>query len=127
RLQRHIRGAATTQLCRDTLAPVLLQGRGDRRELHSFPTRRSSDLCTAKPGTPEGPAGQTGQAGHAAGLRNTYPTPRRVWINLGRSEEHTSELQSRENLVCRLLLEKKNAERGHVRDGVGLGQLERRG
>src|SRR5690606_23168205 len=27
---------------------------------------------------------------------------------LGRSEEHTSELQSRENLVCRLLLEKKN-------------------
>src|SRR5690606_41125732 len=27
---------------------------------------------------------------------------------LRRSEEHTSELQSRENLVCRLLLEKKN-------------------
>src|SRR5690606_30104054 len=27
----------------------------------------------------------------------------------GRSEEHTSELQSRENLVCRLLLEKKKA------------------
>src|SRR5690606_41042349 len=26
----------------------------------------------------------------------------------GRSEEHTSELQSRENLVCRLLLEKTN-------------------
>src|SRR5579883_3661936 len=30
--------------------------------------------------------------------------PRRIWY---RSEEHTSELQSRENLVCRLLLEKK--------------------
>src|SRR5690606_41423267 len=27
---------------------------------------------------------------------------------MSRSEEHTSELQSRENLVCRLLLEKKN-------------------
>src|SRR5207302_10891914 len=27
-----------------------------------------------------------------------------------RSEEHTSELQSRENLVCRLLLEKKNLQ-----------------
>src|SRR3712207_8405086 len=27
----------------------------------------------------------------------------------GRSEEHTSELQSRQYLVCRLLLEKKNA------------------
>src|SRR5690606_41737658 len=29
---------------------------------------------------------------------------------LKRSEEHTSELQSRENLVCRLLLEKKNEQ-----------------
>src|SRR5690606_40280641 len=29
----------------------------------------------------------------------------------GRSEEHTSELQSRENLVCRLLLEKKKKTR----------------
>ena len=28
-----------------------------------------------------------------------------------RSEEHTSELQSRRNLVCRLLLEKKNTQR----------------
>src|SRR5690606_40236739 len=30
-----------------------------------------------------------------------------------RSEEHTSELQSRENLVCRLLLEKKKKTRKH--------------
>src|SRR5690606_41942374 len=30
-----------------------------------------------------------------------------IWIRAQRSEEHTSELQSRENLVCRLLLEKK--------------------
>src|SRR5690606_39400291 len=30
-----------------------------------------------------------------------------------RSEEHTSELQSRENLVCRLLLEKKNSNTLH--------------
>ena len=29
-------------------------------------------------------------------------------LQRGRSEEHTSELQSRRNLVCRLLLEKKN-------------------
>src|SRR5690606_41271843 len=33
----------------------------------------------------------------------------RMWRITFRSEEHTSELQSRENLVCRLLLEKKNA------------------
>src|SRR5690349_22692964 len=31
----------------------------------------------------------------------------RVTIDCGRSEEHTSELQSRRDLVCRLLLEKK--------------------
>src|SRR5690606_41976151 len=31
----------------------------------------------------------------------------RPGISLSRSEEHTSELQSRENIVCRLLLEKK--------------------
>src|SRR5690606_39843535 len=34
--------------------------------------------------------------------------------SLGRSEEHTSELQSRENLVCRLLLEKKKNTRYNV-------------
>src|SRR5690606_23136439 len=32
-------------------------------------------------------------------------------FDFSRSEEHTSELQSRENLVCRLLLEKKNKKR----------------
>src|SRR5690606_40026520 len=37
-------------------------------------------------------------------VRTRLSTPARVLI---RSEEHTSELQSRENLVCRLLLEKK--------------------
>src|SRR5690606_30594304 len=37
-----------------------------------------------------------------------------AWIEViqcNRSEEHTSELQSRENLVCRLLLEKKNKKK----------------
>src|SRR5207302_8275641 len=38
--------------------------------------------------------------------RNSAPT-RSTRSNRERSEEHTSELQSRENLVCRLLLEKK--------------------
>src|SRR5690606_39657727 len=35
-------------------------------------------------------------------------------FNIVRSEEHTSELQSRENLVCRLLLEKKNNQWDYV-------------
>src|SRR5436309_12877585 len=32
-------------------------------------------------------------------------------VSFARSEEHTSELQSRENLVCRLLLEKKKKKK----------------
>src|SRR5690606_40353549 len=41
--------------------------------------------------------------------------PRRCGNRDGRrSEEHTSELQSRENLVCRLLLEKKNTTKLHT-------------
>src|SRR5436309_6411885 len=36
---------------------------------------------------------------------------RQMLASGGRSEEHTSELQSRENLVCRLLLEKKKYRR----------------
>src|SRR5690606_39351035 len=39
-----------------------------------------------------------------------------------RSEEHTSELQSRENLVCRLLLEKKNTKRTKQRRDDPWGQ-----
>src|SRR5690606_40937805 len=48
-------------------------------------------------------AGSAGGAGRLSGAvgRLRAPAP------CGRSEEHTSELQSRENLVCRLLLEKK--------------------
>src|SRR2546427_5591912 len=40
------------------------------------------------------------QRRHAPGYTNAYGP-------VGRSEEHTSELQSQSNLVCRLLLEKK--------------------
>src|SRR5947209_17146759 len=35
-----------------------------------------------------------------------------------RSEEHTSELQSRQYLVCRLLLEKKKKNQPHDPDGI---------
>src|SRR2546426_3229130 len=40
-------------------------------------------------------------------LRSAPQTLPRSWISHKRSEEHTSELQSPCNLVCRLLLEKK--------------------
>src|SRR5690625_5817753 len=38
----------------------------------------------------------------------TFPANRKGFMLPARSEEHTSELQSRGHLVCRLLLEKKN-------------------
>src|SRR5690606_39448892 len=60
----------------------------------------------------------------AADLPNAYELVarlRRPWLRRDprtgaavRSEEHTSELQSRENLVCRLLLEKKNVLSSHT-------------
>src|SRR2546430_3687302 len=37
---------------------------------------------------------------------------------IARSEEHTSELQSQSNLVCRLLLEKKKKNRTHKQSSV---------
>src|SRR5690606_42052274 len=49
------------------------------------------------------------RGGHGADLLrgDVGELPRGGRAAAGRSEEHTSELQSRENLVCRLLLEKK--------------------
>src|SRR5207247_8989560 len=62
----------------------------------SFPTRRSSDL--SRPGgDPRGDPRRPARA-HRAHQRRA---------EAARSEEHTSELQSRVDLVCRLLLEKK--------------------
>src|SRR5690606_42023637 len=88
----------------------------DPRHLPSFPTRRSSDLPSdvwaslahtspvrdRHPG--DGRGGMTAWAGQA---RPCAMSEAIVPDSQHRSEEHTSELQSRENLVCRLLLEKK--------------------
>src|SRR5207302_3399628 len=81
----------------------------------SFPTRRSSDLIAQGPrATLDRPLQQ--RTGQFLELRPRQRPPvhapfAQVEPNcrllLLRSEEHTSELQSRENLVCRLLLEKE--------------------
>src|SRR5699024_12587269 len=78
------------------------------RDLHSFPTRRSSDLSvgTSRPGE------ETGAERSWCG-RCRSPTTPTTWSTASdppRSEEHTSELQSRFDLVCRLLLEKKKSK-----------------
>src|SRR5438876_6204656 len=72
-------------------------GAGDLRALHSFPTRRSSDLVRHLFGA-QAPPDRTPGA-----TRVANPVPE----HQPRSEEHTSELQSPVHLVCRLLLEKK--------------------
>src|SRR2546430_4770391 len=66
---------------------------------------------------------QTGEGGRNTDRADVCPDPRRPaavpeesrgglfsWVTT-RSEEHTSELQSQSNLVCRLLLEKKKKNR----------------
>src|SRR5688500_19375819 len=86
--------------------------------LHSFPTRRSSDL-------PEHDEGERQLAEVVEVTRLEQVRHRRLSGEEGadddserqrrqsRSEEHTSELQSPCNLVCRLLLENKN----YISDG----------
>src|SRR5262249_58719558 len=81
------------------------------RHLPFFPTRRSSDLRPA-PARMSRPAPhrsrQFFQSRTKHGTQTTpAPTGREPTCRGGRSEEHTSELQSLTNLVCRLLLEKK--------------------
>src|SRR5207237_8912670 len=76
------------------------------RALHSFPTRRSSDLHShVRAGT-----AQVSRKPAHLRQRNVRFLGVQVVANPEphRSEEHTSELQSHLNLVCRLLLEKKN-------------------
>src|SRR5690606_40540248 len=95
------------------------------RHLHSFPTRRSSDLGIARGGSLTylqgygkaelgGEDWGVGTMGAVGSVSKTITAATVLRMHdLGmidvndRSEEHTSELQSRENLVCRLLLEKK--------------------
>src|SRR5207244_13524879 len=85
------------------------------RALHSFPTRRSSDLLDlgvdglrldAVPYLVER------EGTSSENLPETHAVLKR--IRSVRSEEHTSELQSPDHLVCRLLLEKKKKTRQKI-------------
>src|SRR3712207_8531262 len=88
-----------------------------RSTLFPYPTLFRSDLCSANnrcadvarliagDGTTDGVALAVDIA-YETGSRDEFDRYHRLFSSK-RSEEHTSELQSRQYLVCRLLLEKK--------------------
>src|SRR5207237_7281050 len=101
---------------------VFLDRSGGQRLLPSLPTRRSSDLSALMPSALYRVAAKSstaiGRLEGASPLRSVSPTvipvfsgPPPAVMNIAedadRSEEHTSELQSHLNLVCRLLLEER--------------------
>src|SRR3712207_8725390 len=73
---------------------------GNRKTPVALPRPAETEARTRPPGSAPGRAGGWG------GMRGAES-------GHGRSEEHTSELQSRQYLVCRLLLEKKK-KRNHI-------------
>src|SRR5207237_10907106 len=77
------------------------------QHLHSFPTRRSSDLRSAPNVTVAHANDPRRRTARSSFSRNLMLNDDLAVRRRGRSEEHTSELQSHLNLVCRLLLEKK--------------------
>src|SRR5207248_9310083 len=106
-----------------TPAPRLLDRDPPPSALHSFPTRRSSDLqrswvpARTSNSTVAGPrAWSSRTAAQLQRIRPKASSNRSTCSSVctaetvntrHRSEEHTSELQSPYDLVCRLLLEKK--------------------
>src|SRR5207237_9477997 len=87
---------------------------GHHPDLHSFPTRRSSDLRQI--GTTDADIDDLNAIGIGLLVELIADLAHQP-----RSEEHTSELQSHLNLVCRLLLEKKKKEEKTIK----LLQLQR--
>src|SRR2546430_14103415 len=95
-----------TKYCNDLFFFFLMIRRPPRSTLFPYTTLFRSELV---PGQGEGEQGRTDHARHRhrkedphQGLEPVAPVQHGA-----RSEEHTSELQSQSNLVCRLLLEKK--------------------
>src|SRR5438094_2379689 len=85
---------------RSALSAIPVKTSPPTHVLHSFPTRRSSDLRAL--------SDSRGASGELESLRTELEAAQaEIQTELTRSEEHTSELQSPYDLVCRLLLEKK--------------------
>src|SRR5438132_7635077 len=78
--------------------------RPPRSTLFPYTTLFRSEILSHKPDRSGLPSAVRG----AGAVRFGFPSAVRGMRGVGRSEEHTSELQSHSDLVCRLLLEKKN-------------------
>src|SRR3712207_7735739 len=87
---------------RSTLFPYTTLFRSERPE-------GLNEVGTTRPRS-DVPGHVTGRTAYFAD--RTFPGMLHLKMVRSRSEEHTSELQSRQYLVCRLLLEKKNQQRG---------------
>src|SRR5207253_8666270 len=96
------------------------------RPFPSSPTRRSSDLAVCgrappwvAPAPPFLPATNPPDVSHdwlsVTKRRGFLPSAAATPPISARSEEHTSELQSRGHLVCRLLLEKKKKQKQTIK------------
>src|SRR5690606_40864104 len=104
-------GAPTEPPCRQLLLPAAPCRVGRRNSRTATSSRPSSYRVRRWPAHPDDSSCRR----EPMPLHRTgYGRPARGGP---RSEEHTSELQSRENLVCRLLLEKKKKKRTGSRGG----------
>src|SRR5690242_20815039 len=81
-----------------------LQDGGDQLPVDTFPTRRSSDLLVPHKPVVGGKITDAARLQDPEDLFHHAPGARHM-----RSEEHTSELQSHVNLVCRVLLGKEKS------------------
>src|SRR5947209_15046402 len=93
------------------------------RYLHSFPTRRSSDLRVRITSGRFKNGSRQPTLGRRRSPKSFLPTPPSTSaVAISRSEEQTSELQSRQYLVCRLLLEKNKQTAYSLRGRHASGQ-----
>src|SRR3712207_7015988 len=89
--------------------------RPPRSTLFPYTTLFRSERGTTAPGRAGSVRGRRPPSGSTA---QRHDRGRELPVN--RSEEHTSELQSRQYLVCRLLLEKKKTNQKHSDDATRL-------
>src|SRR3712207_7650873 len=88
--------------------------RPPRSTLFPYTTLFRSPYALPERGAVAGDGGPGGEKERHADSRPAHEAPEDHRVVEVRSEEHTSELQSRQYLVCRLLLEKKKEEQTFV-------------